>query len=611
KAIGFRWVQTVDEKSGNVIRQYKQNTFQFIPPTAIVEAIFSDPEFVEMYEQNERHGCENGIYRDYCCGNISQQNAFLKKNPNALRLQLYTDDFEPCDALKSKAGLHKQCAFYMIIRNIPKKLQSKLSNIYLVALSDSNDFKNDSASIHNILEVITDDLKVLETVGVAVNKKIIKGCLFAMSFDNLGGNATYGLVQSFKANYFCRFCECHREECKIMSKEDTSKLRKSGSYNETCARLLKEELDATESKGVRLYCKLNDLQSFHMLENYTVDILHDLLEGAVPFTLHVIFDYCFENKLFKEFELQNMIQCFNYGPLNKKNIPSKLRMISKNLGQNATQLHCLMKNIPFILIEYIDKLKAIWNLVQSLLEILQIVFSEEITESDLNRLESSIECHTKFIVNDVKKDLIPKHHFLTHYVRAIRSMGPPIFTSTMRFEAKHQDLKKIAQNTNNFKNLNKTIAEKHQTLLSLSENRYCDVIEVGSTFALFENTNDYEFFKSSPTLSIKGDEIVIKTLKLNSIIFKPGLLLLHNSLFFEINMILKSLDSYHFLCENSYRVKELDLFTNSLILDFNEHSNYALNMSDILNKQTYQKCLIRGNIHVICETLNLFKLAIV
>lgn len=226
--------------------------------------------------------CKEGFYRDYCCGKIYQQNQFFKDNPDALSFQLYTDDFEVCEAIKPKQGLHKKCAFYMIIRNMPKKLQSKLSNIFLIALADSIDLKSESASIDNILEVIIEDFKFMETVNI--NGNIIKGCLFTMSFDNLGANVCYGLVQSFRANYFCRFCECHQSECKVSTMRNPDKIRNIDSYNTMCARISNEDnLDVTETKGVRSYCKLNDLTNFHILKNYTVDIMHDLLTRSSTF----------------------------------------------------------------------------------------------------------------------------------------------------------------------------------------------------------------------------------------------------------------------------------------------------------------------------------------
>lgn len=500
KAIGYKWAQKFDEKSGKIERMYVQNTFQVILPSSTIRSLFTNPDFVNMYLEcvnNKQHACEENVYRDYCCGTNFRQTELFKNNPNAMQIMLYTDDFEPCEALKPKAGIHKKCGFYMVIRNMPKKFQSKLSNIFLVAIADSDDLKCD-ASIVNILEVLIEDFKMLETTGIKLaNGLTIKCGLVAMSFDNLGANACYGLVECFQANFYCRFCERHKNECKTLTTDDLSKLRNIEIYNQMCARIQSEEkLDATETKGIKYYCKLNDLSSFHIFKNYSVDPMHDLLEGLVPFALHAVFEYCFEKKLFSSSHLQNMIQFYNYGFLNKRNIPSKLKTDSRNLGQNATQLNCLISNIAFVLNPYKAQLTFIWPLITSLLQILEIVSSEEIFGSDVERLTMEIKHHLEFIVQKLNKHLLPKHHFASHYPMVIRATGPPIYTSTMRFEAKHQELKAIARKTNNFVNLNKTIATKHQRTMSIRNDKYCDDIETGKVVNSFQNSEEYDKFKS-------------------------------------------------------------------------------------------------------------------
>lgn len=56
-------------------------------------------------------------------------------------------------------------------------------------------------------------------------------------------------------------------------------------------------------------------------------------------------------------------------------------------------------------------------------------------------------------------NLLPKHHFMVHYPRCIRKVGPLIQIWTMRFEAKHKFFK---YSVKNFKNLTVSLANKHQ-----------------------------------------------------------------------------------------------------------------------------------------------------
>lgn len=59
---------------------------------------------------------------------------------------------------------------------------------------------------------------------------------------------------------------------------------------------------------------------------------------------------------------------------------------------------------------------------------------------------------------------IPKLHYLVHYPRLIQKYGPLIRLWCMRFEAKHQYFKKIANSSRNFRNISWTLAKRHQML---------------------------------------------------------------------------------------------------------------------------------------------------
>jgi len=60
--------------------------------------------------------------------------------------------------------------------------------------------------------------------------------------------------------------------------------------------------------------------------------------------------------------------------------------------------------------------------------------------------------------------LIPKHHYLAHYGDLILKFGPLIRVWTLHFESKHSYCKSCARKLHNFKNLCKTLAERHQML---------------------------------------------------------------------------------------------------------------------------------------------------
>ncbi|KAK5648401.1 hypothetical protein RI129_003293 [Pyrocoelia pectoralis] len=61
--------------------------------------------------------------------------------------------------------------------------------------------------------------------------------------------------------------------------------------------------------------------------------------------------------------------------------------------------------------------------------------------------------------------LLPTHHIMIHYPSIIRKMGPLIHLWCMRFEAKHGYFKDLVNKLKKFKNLPKTLAERHQMFM--------------------------------------------------------------------------------------------------------------------------------------------------
>ena len=61
--------------------------------------------------------------------------------------------------------------------------------------------------------------------------------------------------------------------------------------------------------------------------------------------------------------------------------------------------------------------------------------------------------------------ITPTFHYIIHYPSIIRKLGPLRSLWCMRFEAKHQYFKRISQRIFNFKNIAKSLANRHQMRL--------------------------------------------------------------------------------------------------------------------------------------------------
>lgn len=137
-AIGLRWERKRVKRRGRRVwvPRLIQSTFQFVSIIGTLRTLFKSKEFCEMYFQynsNNRHECTEGTYSDYCCGSTFKTE-FFKRNTDSLKIQLYCDEFELCNPLQSKAGVHKVLGVYFSIRNLPAEFRSRLNNIYLVCL---------------------------------------------------------------------------------------------------------------------------------------------------------------------------------------------------------------------------------------------------------------------------------------------------------------------------------------------------------------------------------------------------------------------------------------------------------------------------------------------
>lgn len=302
----------------------------------------------------------------------------------------------------------------------------------------------------------------------------LKGTLINVSFDNLGGNGLYGFVESFNARFYCRICSCHKDECQEMTRGKKTNLRTVNQYNQDVEHAKKydriDDVDTAKTKGIKKYCILNEIQHFHIVENINVDLMHDLNEGVILLTLHKLFEYCISIKILKKSEIIETVRDFNYGLIDKENgrSPSNLDLESKNLNQNASQLYCIFVNIPFILHKYEISLKNVWSCITDLLQIMQIIYSCRITEKQLLELENHTHSYLRNFKLVFGNKFTPKQHFLLHYSTAIRKMGPVIHNWMMRFEAKHNEFTNMAKRTSNFRNITKTLADRHQQKL-LSE----------------------------------------------------------------------------------------------------------------------------------------------
>lgn len=138
--IGTRMKMIKDKEHNLNLPTQIRPAFQYFDLLETVKKLFSIDRIKKLYfdyNLSQKHQCVPGVYTDFCCGQKFKDNPLFTEFPESLQLQLFTDGFEVCDALKSKAGNHSQIGIYLVIRNMPLELSYNLDNIFCVALCNS------------------------------------------------------------------------------------------------------------------------------------------------------------------------------------------------------------------------------------------------------------------------------------------------------------------------------------------------------------------------------------------------------------------------------------------------------------------------------------------
>lgn len=604
-AIGIRW-------DGN-LKTFVQCTFEYVSIQKTIQSLFTQREFRALYfSYNSVKQYTEGVYENFESALLAKGNSLLTSEPYTIQLQLYTDDIEVNQALQPTAGLHKVKAIYFKIINLPAEYASRLDNIYIVAICNSNDVK--ILGINHILELISNEIKTLETDGTDLGEGLRLRCvLTSFTFDNLGANECFGLQMNFSQGNFCRICEVSKKDSEFLSEDNLLIWRKKEEYENFIVEGV-ENLVPKNSKGYTQYCKLNNCIHFHTVINHTVDPMHDLLEGIGIILLNKVFTYCISNKLITEDVLLGRITSFNYGWLNKKNQPSTIKLSKPKLGLTASKAYCLLIFLPFILGDLKNRLANIWICVTSLLQIMQIVFSRKICESDVNCLRLLITQHLNSMMQVFNIKLTPKQHFLIHYPEIIRLMGPVAHMSTMRYESKHTQLKSIASKTKNFKNINYTLVHACQKVMAAKGFTYSDKTDTSLKKSLSahlkakftsKERNYIEVIK--PLYENKFPNItnikIIAFFTFNGIYYRTGLVLLKSNKYHKIVEIVTDNKQYWFLVK-PFKCIKYDSFYNSLVIEpDNEKQPELVSLDELKNKNSYEIINAEDQLHIPAITL--------
>ncbi|KAJ1519805.1 hypothetical protein ONE63_005058 [Megalurothrips usitatus] len=503
-----------------------EQELMLVPLDETIDKLINHPDY-KYFVENVSSGAGSTSLDSYMKGQFAKKNKVLQNHPDALRFVLYYDDLEVCAPLKSRAGKHKIGAFYVYLDNIPPKFRGSLKVICLLGLVNANFIKGKFYGMDAALEVIVGHLRKFET-GVTLKSGVkVYGTVIATIGDNLGQHVLGGFKEGFTAHRCCRVCVAtYDEDMKTMTGEDENLLRTKRQVQEVQTHRGKNEKASTKYGLNRESC-LNNLESFHVVENMPPDILHDLLEGSLCLTIKKMLRYyLYDDKGGNPFTLDwlnQAIQNFDFDYAEIKDKPSLLQedtikdQTSLTLHQSGAQLWTLATVLPLILSPHITEGDH-WENFLDALEITRIAFTLDFPQWLVSYFRDLIE---KYLSTYIKLygPLIPKQHFLVHYPTLILRLGSFVNYNCMRCEAKHKYFKKLTAYYAAFRNITFFLAHRDQLHQAYEWSKSpSKETKSGRRSTVSLKCADYGHLLKTAS----GEVIETSWLELNGITYKPG-----------------------------------------------------------------------------------------
>ncbi len=429
----------------------------------------SAPDVVSEIEQF--HGSNEETMRDMCDGSVFKEHPVFKGDNKAIQIIAYYDEIELCNPLGSSTKKHKLGCLFFSIGNVHPRFRSQLKCIFVAAIGSNMVIRRHGLSL--FLKPFVESISALSEKGLTVclndTTRVYKVGLLAVLADTLAAHALGGFKESMSfARRICRSCMATTEQIQEDFKESDYELRTPVKHS---AQLKEMETDSTKSVeyGINCASALDQIPHFSVVKSLPHDIMHDLLEGIVPYEMKLLLTYLSVSKLVSIATLNDRLSRFDFGYTETSDIPSpidiKIVKNDKKIRQSASKMLLLATFLPLLIGDLIPEDCEQFSLFLIVLRICTIAMSWENNPATVSYLGILIEeHHVKFKNLYPSARFIPKMHYMVHYPSQILRYGPLVYSWTMRHEAKLQTIKRAARH-GNFKNISYTIAKRSQHAL--------------------------------------------------------------------------------------------------------------------------------------------------
>ena len=429
--------------------------FYYVPIMETLKRILVHPEVQQELQFD--HSCLDNL-SDFCDGSTFKRSELFNSNKNALQIIAYYDELEVCNPLGS----------YVTLGNIRPQHRSSLKAILLLGLGKATDITK--YGIDCFLKPFVEDLKTLYCDGVCIGGIDYYGRLVAFLADTLAAHLLGGFKGSMSfAHRICRSCMITTEQAQTCFNESSCVLRTPETHFKQSQKLTGLPNDSNSvDYGINRLSILEEVPEFSVVNGLPHDLMHDIMEGVVPYELKCLLSYCVHNKIFTITELNDRIKGYDFGSEDRPAVIDPLvvrRDSDTRLRQSASQMISLVRNFTMLIGDKVAPDDERWQSFLVLLKICLISMSSTYSQETRPYLRVLIE-EKLWLLRHLYPDmrLKPKMHYLVHYPSQIERLGPLIQSWTMRHEAKLSFMKRSSRR-GNFKNICKTVARHHQLWL--------------------------------------------------------------------------------------------------------------------------------------------------
>ncbi|KAK3928343.1 Nicotianamine synthase 9 [Frankliniella fusca] len=432
--------------------------YMYVPVQQTLETLLEDPSVQKEIENSfqEQPAGQDGIISNYTDG----QQYIIENHPRReIHLFVFQDGFNPVmNVLGSAKNKYKDLGVYFTIGNLKSIFRSKIASKHLIMLIRESVIKTVGTS--KCFQKLKEHLGALEENGIIFKGENIKVVVEYFIGDSLGQHFIGGFVESFSGMYCCRFCNVKRKTYK-KDPSVTHPLRTRLSFQHC---LYRSRLTGKPYEGVKQDSVFNTLKYFHSSSHLVPCFAHDLLEGVISFDLSGILATFVKSKWMSYDFINRRIRKFRCVGVDTPNKPALVNVKGLKLGGHAVQNWTLLRLLPFIIGDKIkNKEHDAWKLYLQLKNLCEYFSAPEFCSSVVPYIKDVLlpqyfELRSKVLSSKVR----PKHHFMCHYPELMLKYGPLIQLWAMPYEQKHKMFKNICRLSRNFKNLEYTLATRHQ-----------------------------------------------------------------------------------------------------------------------------------------------------